>query len=516
MSYYGIKKGLRNKYAETAGIITAGILLFFGFLSATGALFSGYHFVDDHEVVLYRFVMERGQSLWQVMTANIRNDLVWRYRPFYWVERTIGAFFFGADMPLWNFYTACKAVISFCFLYFSARNLKFDSKYGILFSCFIMFGQQITPFYRSANQESTGLLFCSLAGFILTRQIREKKFDHFADNLVFCIAVIMAGFTKESFTLFMPVFLASKLWSEFCEEDAKNQKGKLAICLNRNLWVYLLITAAFLFDLYYILFRVGVDHVSYAGFHQGTTFKQYLRWIYESLFKFTKEYSILGLYVLLAWVVTWKWNPERKKGDIKKYGGFILISLCAMGIQLIAHAESRMWERYLYPYILSYAVLIVLISGDYFRKRKLERLYTAILLLFLAGQILVAFGRARSWTKDGISIGNFFDCLMDETDNESRIICAFRDEELNLAVETKMEAEGWNGLLSYRSDSGIVDLIKITASDWEEPFWALADAVVCYIYDENEMKELMNAGHGECKYDVYAYDNYCIIVREKD
>jgi len=500
-------------YIEQLSVLGTSIILIFGLLIFTGTLTSGYHFVDDHEVVLMEFNMRSaGQSLWQVMKSFAVRDLWWRFRPFYWVERSFCAFVFGSNMLFWNIYTAIKGVIAFCLLHFSARNLKCGSICSFLFAAVIMFGQQFTPFFRSANQENTGLLLCGLILWLITRQYKLQNFKDRLSNVWLCICIIICGLTKESFTLCMPAFMALKYWLEYCSMPI--QKNRWISCLKKNAAVYLVVTAAFLCDLYFIMFKVGVDNVSYAGFHEGTTLRQYMTAVYENLFQYTKAYTYVGLIVLVIIIMAHDWNRKIDKNVIIKYSGYIIIGVYVMGVQLISYAQSRIWERYLIPYIIGYAFLVVILGYKFFEGRKVQRRIYILMLLFLTlSQTLTAYRKSSDWAKDGVAINSFLDALREHTNPDCHIVSAFADEELNISVETYMEAKGYSGLLSYRfAEESIVDLVEISENNWENAALENADLVVCYDYYIPIVTELMGISETE-RYEVYDFSGYDIIAR---
>lgn len=423
-------KNGKIRHIEQLSVLGISMILIFGLLIFTGTLTSGYHFVDDHEVVLMEFNMRSaGRSLWQVMKSFAVRDL----------------------------------------LHFSARNLKCGSICSFLFAAVIMFGQQFTPFFRSANQENTGLLLCGIILWLITRQYKLQNFR--LSNVWLCICIIICGLTKESFTLCMPAFMALKYWMEYCSMPV--QKSRWISCLKKNAAVYLVVTAAFLCDLYFIMFKVGVDNVSYAGFHAGTTLKQYMTAIYENLFQYTKAYTYVGLIVLVIIIMAHDWNRKTDKNVIIKYSGYLIIGFYVMGVQLISYAQSRIWERYLIPYIIGYAFLVVILGA----------------------------------------INSFLDALREHTNPDSHIVRAFADEELNISVETYMEAKGYSGLLSYRfAEESVVDLVEISENNWENAALENADLVVCYDYSIPIVTELMGISETE-RYEVYDFSGYDIIAR---
>lgn len=159
------------------------------------------------------------------------------------------------------------------------------------------------------------------------------------------------------------------------------EKGVCCRMIRKNLVVYLCILVAFLFNVYMILFRVGVDQISYAGFHKDTNLGQYLYGISNSLFQNMKWNTLIAGLLLLMMLLCYQLI---EKYNIRKYLSLCAILVCAMVLQLVAHARSQMWERYLFPYIIAYALLFVLLGYHIFEKDKFRRkIYFAVLLALL-------------------------------------------------------------------------------------------------------------------------------------
>ena len=265
-----------------------GIIIVAGILCIARTIWSGYHFLDDHELIRIEQGAAQKIPLLDQMSGCIKNDLNQRYRPIYWVERVAGGYLMGSNLTAWNIWTAIKGVLAFALLYLGARYVKADRLISLVFPMVVMLGTQFTPWYRSANQESTGLLLCAAVLCLLAAQYAHKKYTSVAYNIPIVILVILSGLEKESFTLFMLVFPMLKLWLEYwdgCDASwvGTRRKGRLIRMLRENAAVYLCILVAFLINVYMILFRVGVDRLSYAGFHSDTGLNQYLHGISDSL-----------------------------------------------------------------------------------------------------------------------------------------------------------------------------------------------------------------------------------------
>lgn len=497
-------------------VFLLGIAIIFGFLILSGTLFSGYHFVDDHEVVRMEYNFKvRHQPLTAIMYQNIQNDLNYRFRPFYWVERSIVSYVFGSDMILWNIYTGIKGVLAFFLLYLTARSLKCNLICSLLFVGVTMLGQQIVPFYRSANQENTGLLLCAIVMWLIARQYNKAAYKSFSANFCFCIAVILCGLTKESFTLCIPAFAGAKYWLDYCHmQELQPRKNNWLHCLKKNWWVYFVTAITFLTDMYLIVFRVGTDKISYAGFHRELGEKIYIQFMLENLFDYLEGYTYLALAVALAVLMTYDYTKKPDRNVIRKYAGILFINLYVIGAQILTHAQSRIWERYLIPYMVSYAIIIVILGYRYFQISVIQKkIYTILLLLLILCQLPVGWRKAVAWTFDGNRIVQFLDRIIEESDVDSKIICSFSDEEYNLAIESRMETNGYFNIISYRIEmEQLVDLVNLHSASTDGITFETAEMVVCYNRYLSDAMVLMGVEQEQSE--IYDCDGYAIIIRK--
>lgn len=495
-----------KEWIEVLAVFALGFVLMFGILIRSGTLKSGYHFMDDHELIRMEYTLEHSdQSVPSLMHAMINNDFHWRFRPFYWVERVGCTAIFGSDLYLWNIYTGIKGVLAFALLVLTAGKLKFGRIISLLFASVIMFGPQFTPWYRSANQENTGLLLCALVLWLISVQYHKGKYNGKLRNAAIVLSIILCGLVKESFTLCMPAFIAFKFWLEYTETPG----DKFLKCLRRNWGVYASVAAAFLCNVAWIMFRVGVDNVSYAGFQEGTRLSEYLDGIWYSLTVFLKQYSITGI-VLLALLIFGCFFIE--KNMRKKYAGFALIGCYVMGIQLVAHAKSLMWERYLIPFIIGYAMVFILLGYKIVKKSLLGVIYVGALVVLLAVQAPTAYEEARGYAYTGQMVADFLKFVQVYTEEDDVIIGAFADAELNLATACWLEVNGRTGEYEYSwTDGSLKDTVQMVAGGGETT-WNLADAALCYGYQEEQVKGMMGEISGTTL-ESHLYGNYCVIFR---
>lgn len=499
------RKIKENCWVERFAVLMIGILLVFGTLYRTGTIASGFHMLDDHELIRYHLAFsENNASLAGTIKAAIVNDFAGgRYRPLYWTERVTGCKLFGDELAWWNYYTAIKGVLTFYFLYYVARYLKYNRILSFLFVGIILFGRQFTPWFRSANQESTGLLLCAFTLCLIARQCYHKKYNNVAYNIVIVVGTVLCGLVKESFTLFMPVFAALKIWLEYCD------RGKLVNCLRKNIAVYLVIALSMMINVIMIVFYVGIDQVSYAGFHEGVSLADYWSGIVYSLKFNMGSYTIAGGVFLFAIVM---YVLEISKELRKKYLWFAAISAYVMAVQLIAHAKSLMWERYMIPWVVGYAFLFVLLGYRIFEQNKWRRtVYTAVLIILFLVEAPKAYQMSRDYAYDGQMLRVYFQNILDNTDEESQVVCAFRDEEINLATECWLEVHGRTQVYSYDTLTGeFKNIVQLKGAVPEEFSWEQARVVVCYGDQVEIMLQLMGLSE-ESSYSVNQCSSYCVI-----
>ncbi len=494
---------------EHIGILLLGCLVVYGILYKTGTINSGYHFLDDHELIRMEIAFEQqSESLLQAIKNWMVGDFHWRFRPLYWIERVTGAYFWGSELLYWNYYTAIKGILAFYCLYFTARYLKYDRIISLIMPCVVMLGSQFTPWYRSANQESTGLLLCAFTLYMIAAQSYHKKYQSWCYNISIMIGAFLCGLVKESFTLFMPAFVGLKFWLEYWDEDCA-EKAHWRKCLKSNIITYTVILACMLVNVCMIMFCVGVDNVSYAGFQEGIALEVYLNGIKNSLMDYTVTYTKMGALIVLLVVVCYKTIDKK---DIKKYCGLALIGIYVMAIQLVAHAKSAMWERYIIPYIVGYVLVFLLLAYRIFEKDLVHKtIFIFVMLFFLSKNVPVAYQSAQDYAYNGKMVNQLLACMRENTDETDSIICAFADEELNLATECWLEVNDRTQAYTWGKES-FVNLVQLMGTVPTEYSASNAKALACYERQIEDMLQLMGMTSDE-QYVLYRFSGYAVIIR---
>lgn len=500
-----IKKYWENiTLLEVFVVVAVATVMMLGLLYKLGTLSSGYHFLDDHELIRMEKAWEQGQTLGGMTLGSIANDLQSRFRPLYWVERCFGAYVFGSNMLYWNYYTAVKGILAFALLYFTARFLKGTPLVSALFTGVILYGAQFTPWYRSANQENTGLLLCGLTMCLIAIQAYFGKYKSVLLNVGIVIAGILCGLMKESFTLMLPAFGLLKLWLEYKESEERT----LWKCLKRNLWVYALLALAFGADIFTLLFGVGVDNVTYAGFHENTSLAEYWLGIVASYRMYLRNYIHMAVVFLVLILICARKKLWKDNWGYWLLGGYVMVS------QLVAHAESGMWERYIIPWIVGYAMVFAVAAYGMLKGTKVVKwIYLAAFCMLLLQEAPTALTKGREYAYDGKMTGNFFQVVMDKTAEEDLILCAFYDEELNLSSESWLENRGRTQVCSVQLETDeFVNHVQFVGNLQADVTWQKAQVITCY---DTQVDSVLTKLENADEYSVNVNGHYAMIVKEK-
>lgn len=157
-----------------------------------------------------------------------------------------------------------------------------------------------------------------------------------------------------------------------------------------------------------------------AEYWQGIvlSYRYYLRWYVDAA-------AILLLLLFIG----------AGKNNWIKYWGCGLIGIYVIAVQLIVHAKSGMWERYIIPWIVGYAAVFVILGFKMLSKTKLCKwIYFFVLCIVVYLEAPIALSKGRDYTYQGPMTAVYFQTILDNTDENSQIISAFSDAELNLIL----------------------------------------------------------------------------------
>lgn len=376
-------------------------------LIMTGSLFSGYHLVDDHCLYTIKNMINKNGVI-NTIIQYTKGDLSIRFRPLYSVEQVVGTYFFRTHLLCWNIYKFFEAIITVSCIYTFARKLQLNLFWSWAFTGIVVCGPQFICWCRSANQENTGLLLCSVALLFLIKcyDYNSKKMY----RVLFVIFTILMSLEKESFIIFIPALYLFEVC--FCAKNIQSEKCAFVKILffpikkHFTSWITLLLV--FFSEIYIIIEYVGTNSIGYAGFSSDTSMQEYLNGIILSI-KGDLKYAIL---LFLAGFLLFIYIIIHYHHLINSYCVLQLLLVAYIFFsQLALHAKSSMDSRYLIPWIYSIAVFVAWIIGgneNFYDKDIWWHDYKLIIIIYLSISISICFNVAYRWANEAPTGKNRF------------------------------------------------------------------------------------------------------------
>jgi hypothetical protein len=366
-------------------ILFSMILVVFLFLSVTQTLTSGFHLVDDHEIIKIKYDLKEA-SLGAVIKSWVKEDMnsINRFRPLYFANRVLMTRVFGSDFFFWSLYNGFLWCITLVFFYIGIRNLRFNIFESIIFLVISFIGPQTEIWWRLGPQESLGVTLLSAAFFFLSLGINRRLYH--LNNIFFCLFLILASLCKESFILIIPAFIVLKLWTEIV---IMKRTFKCTMLSNLILLVPLVIA---LLELIFIKYRIGTFYSGISG-APAVVFNN----IWHTCLDFIKNYLNLVITCVILLVSGLLIRKRIFWFDLPGFVFFILILLP----NILLYAKTGLDDCYLLPTSVGLAFFITSclkdVADNSLRYRKVT--YVLILISFIPHLIGVVNDASRFETE---------------------------------------------------------------------------------------------------------------------
>ncbi len=439
-------------------ILFLDIIIMGGLLVFTGAVFSGFHLVDDHTVLSISTMLE-SSSVLEVARSLFMSELGSRFRPLYDILLVVKTVLVGTNMNYWMFISAAEGVLSFLLFYYSARLMNAGKVPAFFFASLILVGEQITPWYRSLNQENTGTFLLSLISFLLVMRYKagcgKKWTNSFFYSAVVLVLITLLSFQKEAYVLLVPFWCMFVIYLEMDVSGA----GFVSAIKNK-LFFILVLAGIFVFEIIFIVtVTKGGGATGYAGFSSETSVMDYLNGILESVDESLKWYLVLLIIGALLSIGLYKDGIKAKERVL------LLISFGIMGSQVVLHARSGMWERYMHPFIWGWGLVTVLLIFKVLTKRRWAHyVYAVLCMLLLIYGAVTAYEHAERWADDGENIEALFKDTL-SLDTDAKVLSDTGWMEWDLAIPI------W---LDYYYDE-YPEIVQASSADPEGEGYAISD-----------------------------------------
>jgi len=377
-------------------VIISIILSVFLFLFLSGTINSGYHFVDDHEVIKIKSDLKTS-SLITVSRNWVKADLNKnsRFRPFYYIHRVIETRLLGSDFFLWSLYSGILCCLALIFFYLGIRKLNYGLGESITFLIIIFTGHQSAVWWRLGYGESLGMVFLGLAFYFMAKSLDKRNYNVY--NLLFIFFLILSSLTKESFLLIIPAIIIFKIW---------NEKTYIWSSLRESIYknmILLIPLAIFIFELLIIKYHVGT---SYSGL-DNKFINNFTSLIFNGL-HFVKTYLnllIVGIFIFIVGVYI-------KKLPIRFNLLSLFFSILIIVPNLILYTKSGLVERYLLPSTFGLGILVVtVIDGIEKDPPWFKKLALTFIILSFIPFIVNSYSDATEFSKEGRSTKNLLSAI---------------------------------------------------------------------------------------------------------
>lgn len=420
-----IKKGkkISTRWEYLFFFLFYSTLLFLS-MKLMGILDSGYHLIDDHEVYSIRNDFT-AMGFWNTLLKWLKNDLHIRFRCTYIIIRVIECYFLGAHFFLWHILYTFLSALSLFFSYVYARKMGCRMWLSYLFSLLIFWGSQMAVFWRLGPQENWGVMLFMLTFILLLNYIQRKSPGRLC---LLVVSTLLLSGIKESFLLLLPLlpFLAV-LW------ELRSRKSKFDWTNIKNAFlknqVYAYITwFIFIINILIIIFYVGTNEINYAGIDTSFGLMDYLIKVWEICLGSFRKYflmTIIGFFILIIPCIIRMCKAHTPASQWLFLASSCLLFAYITGTQLILHAKSGMYERYLLPATIGFCLFWIIDFGyyvDFFSKIKL----VYVLYIFLTISVMVLgtdiWARGLDYGQEGKDTTALFSKITEYADSHPKII----------------------------------------------------------------------------------------------
>lgn len=459
-----------GKKREAVLVWTLFVVLVFGVVTVTGTLTSGFHLVDDWEFAKYvDWMTLEHKSLWDCLREAVGFDLTIRFRPLYYINRVLLAYFFGINLTIMSVIKAVEIVVALVMLYYCARQMKCNMVYAALFSLTVMVGYQSAVWWKLGPQESYDIMMFAVGFFFLLRWLSTDKRRY---AFVSAGAFFLMSIYKEPFILLLPF---AGLYVLYVEMQGKRVTiSGLWNAVRCRLPYLLAIGLVFAAEMFLLVFVIGTNNYSYVGLDNALMLDDYVRTWRAAAGNNLKWYMRFGILMGLIFLTYWE--------QFKKLGWEILLTAAIVLPQCVTYSKTALEERYILPCVLGFAFFFVIV-GCNFRplsgKRRIA--YLLCLLLMLAAHGRVVLREAQYFTYRGESITAMLETTLDLVGGTDKKVlsCFFPNLEGNRTMYYWFRIHGYDEVFYWEEEERKIGRSFGPREDELAPFEEM-DVIVMY------------------------------------
>lgn len=440
-------------------VMSAGALFYvFVLLLCTRTLTSGYHLLDDHEIIRSAARFQSGAYTWKTIFQKgllTYFDSGIRFRPLYLTLRMLRVYVLGTNYVAWSILVGAEIVLCILSAYYIMRNMKVNGVLSALTAALIVTGDQGEIWWRLGPQEPTGLLLFLLCMLFIQRYEKIPK-------LRTAVCIIILGFltaaSKESFTLLLPVLVIFGIgYDLWLNEDGLFWK-KVGASIYKNKLIILLFAVNFCINMYVIIFKIGVLSVEYAGIDVSQGVAGYINMIGRMLSESNmRVYILLCAGALVLGLISLVQKGQKGIKNFLRKNGILLLSFLGISAaELILYARSGMFGRYFVPYTAGVCFFSTVLISEKVEKRIYKQIYAVIALALTAVSYYTVWNGGIVFTQQGKALEEGFKVIEDTFQLEDMVVtCMDGGGELDYSFTQYLKIElGMKNVYTWNEENG--------------------------------------------------------------
>lgn len=357
-------------------------LFWITFLAFTQSFTSGFHFIDDHEIIILDSKIESTSFAYTAKSYMMR-DLGLRFRPFWAVYRVAEVALFGRNITAWSVYLGLLGIATSLLLYRAVRLAGLGIAPSALCVLLTFMNPAAVIWCQLADSESIGMFMLSLSLYLGMKAIHSGSAARILYQSGFAASLMLTALCKESFILAVPAIVYFCLWIY----SAKRGTGFLeAFRRNAAYAASPLIFSALC--ILFIVMHTGIAGTGYAGVKEDLL-------SFGSIAGMAATAVSFGIFiaVLLMAVMYFFYRSRTRRSRVEdglRPSRAVIFSLLIIIPQIILYHESTIWARYFVPLMLGYSFILTfllsLITGAGEVPAPAKFISTAICIAVLAYQ----------------------------------------------------------------------------------------------------------------------------------
>lgn len=480
----------------------------FGVIVGCRTIDSGYHFVDDHEIIRIRNELQKENvSIIECMKKYIETDMQIRFRPIYSVMRVFFTWLFGTNWILWSIEKGIETVIALAMLCLCAKKKKINLYVSICFALMVMMGPQATVWFRLGPQENTAIMFFSIGFYFLLCYFEKRR----VGLMYICFSFLLfSSLIKESFVMCIPPTIIYIIGEE-CEGEYSI--ASIWSSIRKNIGFLFALGVTWAIEVWIIVFKVGTNQIGYAGLNMKLPLIVYIRNIRDSIRGDCQLFILLFIGIIFLFFCCTRKNKNSKTMVIKSLPNFFLGFLIVI-VQISLYAQSGMHERYLIPWTFGMAFILICFPYKIFLVSKQRYYFAYILLLtgFILLQGITTVNEAIAFTQRGRNANAILNAVLSECQIDENIVTAFMPE-TDWAVTVWLADNGQNNVYTY--ENGEEEFVREYPNKEEKEKIQMKDVDYLLCYNEEDNNYVGKIEIDLSNFSRHDYGTYSLYILEK-